>query len=93
MFLLLSDTSDIHDLTFEQLQYISKNILLREFPSYINELWDKLPESIKVDPEVRQYRRCLEHYNRPWQRTHIDGPAPLVKDCIECRHEKLVADC
>jgi hypothetical protein len=95
MFLLLLDTSNIRNLTSEQLQYIPKIVLLREFSKYINELWDRLPEYIKVDPEVRQYRRCLEHYNRPWQRTHIDGPAPLVKDCIECRHrhEKSVAGC
>jgi len=35
--------------------------------------------------EVQTYRRCYEHYNRSWQRTHIDGPAPLIKDCRECQ--------
>lgn len=81
----MSDTRDIRDLTSEQLKYIPKVVLLREFPKHIDVLWDRLPEHIRADSEVQQYRRCLEHYNRPWHRTHIDGPAPLIKDCGECR--------
>lgn len=82
MFLLVSD---IGNLTSEQLEYIPKIILLREFHKHIDDLWDRLPEHIRADPEIRQYPRCLEHYNRPWQRTHIDGPTPLIRDCGECR--------
>ncbi|XP_011686369.1 PREDICTED: uncharacterized protein K02A2.6-like [Wasmannia auropunctata] len=50
-----------------------------------------LSEHIKADSEVQQYRRCLKHYNQPWQQTHIDGPAPFVKNCSECRREATVA--
>ncbi|XP_011687487.1 PREDICTED: uncharacterized protein LOC105449806 [Wasmannia auropunctata] len=39
--------------------------------------YDALSEHIKADSEVQQYRRCLKHYNQPWQRTHVDGPAPF----------------
>ena len=34
---------------------------------------------------MQEYRRCQEHYNQPWQRTHIDSPAPYVKDCDLCK--------
>ena len=62
MFLLLLDNSDIYDLTADQLKYIPKIILLRQFYNYIDYLWDRLPDHIKADLEIQQYRRCLKHY-------------------------------
>ena len=85
MLLLLSDDSDIYNLTAEQLKYIPKIILLRQFSNYIGYVWDKLPEDIRADPEIQQYHRCLEHYNLPHHQTHIDGPPPLIKNCGECQ--------
>ena len=84
MFLIVSDICDVNSLTTEQLKYIPKVVLLQEFHNYIDHLWDRLPEHIKADSEVQQYRRCLKHYNLPSQHTHIDGPAPLRKNCCEC---------
>ena len=85
MFFLLTDKRRILDFTAEQLQYIPKIVLLQEFENYVVLLWDRLPEHLKTDPEVQRYRPCTEHYNRPWQRTHIDGPPPLIKNCDICR--------
>lgn len=85
MFLLLSDNSDIYNLTADQLKYIPKIILLRQFYNYIDYLWDRLPDHIKADLEIQQYRRCLKHYNLPSHQTHIDGPPPLIKNCSECQ--------
>ena len=85
--MFLSINSDILDFTAEQLQFIPKIVLLRDFGSYVEQLWDKLPEHIKADSEVRQYRRCMRHYNQPWQQTHIDGPTPLIKNCGECQRK------
>lgn len=85
MYLMLSHPLDILDLTAEQLELVPKIVLLRTYGNYVHHLWDKLPEHIKADSEVRTYRRCDEHYNQPWQRTHIDGPAPMIKDCGECQ--------
>ncbi|KYN21206.1 hypothetical protein ALC57_06422 [Trachymyrmex cornetzi] len=85
MYLALHHPSDILDLSAEQLQYISKVVLLRVYGNYIDYVWNKLPGHLKVDSEVRTYRRSDEHYNQPWQRTHIDGPAPKIKDCSECQ--------
>ncbi|EFN66009.1 hypothetical protein EAG_09246 [Camponotus floridanus] len=87
MFFLLSDNRDILWLTAEQLQYIPKIILLQNFGDYVKRLWDKLPEYIKADSEVQQYRSCMRHYNQPWQRTYIDDQPPLIKDCYECQRE------
>ncbi|KYQ57306.1 hypothetical protein ALC60_03735, partial [Trachymyrmex zeteki] len=81
--------SDILDLSAEQLQYIPKIVLLRVY-GYIDHVWVKLPEHVKADSEIRTYRRCGKHYNQPWQRTHIDGPAPKIKDCSECRRRAVV---
>ncbi|EZA53573.1 hypothetical protein X777_06971 [Ooceraea biroi] len=48
------------------------------------ENWHLLPEHLRLDPEVRRYRRCVAPY-QPWQDTHIDRPAPLIRDCSQCR--------
>jgi len=53
-------------------------------------VWDKLPKHVKADSEIRTYRRCDEHYNQSWQRMHINGPAPKIKDCSEYRHRAAV---
>ncbi|KYN19119.1 hypothetical protein ALC57_08563 [Trachymyrmex cornetzi] len=78
MFFLLTNKREILDFTNEQLQYIPKILLLQEFENYVEILWDRLPNHLKTNPEVQRCRPCLEHYNRPWQRTHIDGPPPLI---------------
>ncbi|KYN44632.1 hypothetical protein ALC56_00919 [Trachymyrmex septentrionalis] len=82
MYLALSHPSDIRNLGAEQLQYIPKVVLLRVYGDYIEHVWDQLPEHVKADSEVRTFRRCDEHYNQLWQRTHIDGPAPKIKDYL-----------
>ncbi|KYN10280.1 hypothetical protein ALC57_17595, partial [Trachymyrmex cornetzi] len=87
MIFLLTNKREILDFTAEQLQYIPKILLLQEFENYVEILWDRLPNHLKTDPEVQRCRPCLEHYNRPWQRTHIDGPPPLIKDCDESNFE------
>ncbi|KYQ59573.1 hypothetical protein ALC60_01399 [Trachymyrmex zeteki] len=90
MCLALCHPYDILDLIAEQLQYIPKIVLLRVYGDYIDHVWDKLPEHVKADSEVRTYRRCDEHCNQPWQRTHSDGPAPKIRDCSECQRRAEV---
>ncbi|KYN29041.1 hypothetical protein ALC57_01532 [Trachymyrmex cornetzi] len=72
MYLALCHPSDIRDLSVEQLQYIPKVVFLRVYGDYIEHVWDKFPEHVKADSEVRTYRRCDEHYNQPWQRRDGD---------------------
>jgi hypothetical protein len=84
MFVVLTRKRDILDLTAEQLRYVPKVILLREFGDYVERVWSKLPEHLQRDVEVSRYRVCREHYNGPSRRTHVDGSPPLIKDCDEC---------
>jgi len=84
MYLVMTDKRNILDLTAEQISYIPKVILVRDFGDYVEHIWSKLPEHLQRDVEVQRHRVCREHYNRPWQRTHIDGPPPLIRNCVEC---------
>lgn len=84
---------DICELSAEELQFIPKIILLQNAAKHIDYLWDKLPEYLKKDSEIKGYRRCRKHYNQPWQRTHIDGPPPLTKDCDTCKLIKACYEC
>jgi len=60
------------------------------YDDYIEHVWDKLPEYVKADSEVRTYRHCDEHYNQPLQRAHIVGLAPKIKYCNECQRRAAV---
>nr|XP_012216441.1 PREDICTED: uncharacterized protein LOC105668567 [Linepithema humile] len=84
MFIALSDERDILNLTAAELEFVPKVILLSKFARFVDQVWEKLLEHVRVDPEVQGYRRCKKHHNQPWQRDHIDGPAPYVKDCTLC---------
>ncbi|KYQ47213.1 hypothetical protein ALC60_13770 [Trachymyrmex zeteki] len=83
MFLIISDA--LHSLTSKELEYTPKIILQRKFENFIDLLWGRLSEHIGADSEVQGYRRCLEHYNLSSHQTHIDEPAPLIKNYGECR--------
>lgn len=87
MFIVLSDERDILSLSAEELEFVPKVFLLSKFARFVDHVWDRLPEHLRADPEVRGYRRCNEHYNQPWQRDHIDGPPPYRKDCTLCKLE------
>lgn len=52
----------------------------------IHDVWDKLPDSFTSNPAMLKYRRCLKHYNLPTDENHIDGPAPMMKDCYRCNY-------
>lgn len=85
MFLAVTKKCDILSLTADQLRYIPKVILLSEFGDYVEEIWDRLPEYLRTDVEVQRHRLCREHWNRPCDRDHVDGPPPpLIKDCPQC---------
>jgi len=82
---MVSDNRDVQLLTAEQLKYIPKVVLLREFRNCINQLWDRLSEHIRAYSKIQQYYRCLKHYNLSCHQTHINGPTPLIKNCSDCQ--------
>jgi len=51
MFLMVSDNCDVQSLMAEQLKYIPKIVLLREF--CIDQLWNRLFEYIRADSEIQ----------------------------------------
>lgn len=74
----------IRNLRKTELKYIPKIVLIQKFSRDIHFVWHRLPNHLKFDPEILSHRLCYEHYNLPNERTHIDGPAPMIKDCTRC---------
>ena len=54
----------------------------------IHRVWDKLPASFTYNPEMAKYKICHVHHNPPTSQWHIDGPAPMVKNCSYVRKNK-----
>lgn len=52
----------------------------------LERIWDILPENMKQQAEFQLRLPCYEHYNRPWMRTHIDGPPPPKYKCCEYKN-------
>jgi len=70
MFLMVSDNRDVQSLTVEQLKYIPKIVLLREFRNSIDQLWNRLSEHIRGNLKIQQYCWYLKQYNLPYHQTH-----------------------
>lgn len=90
---VLFNTADIRQMNRIQLEYIPKIVLIQKFPRDIHYVWHKLPNHIKFDREIQVHRLCFEHYNLPSQRTHIDGPPPMIKSCCQCNENQRDAGC
>lgn len=86
--LLTRDIKNSWELTKAELATISKSILLKYWPRQIHHVWDRLPAHLRADPEVALYLPCMEHWNTPDMRTHIDGPAPRRLECEKCRFKQ-----
>jgi len=59
----------IRDLSVEQLQYIPKIVLLHVYGDYIDYMWNKLPEHMKVYLELRIYHRRALNQSAAHRRT------------------------
>lgn len=73
------------DFTRTDLEHITKPILLKYFHRSMWMIYDRLPEKLHADDEIKSYLPCSEHYNLPHHKSHIDGPAPLRRNCVQCR--------
>lgn len=76
---LLVKVSNIKDLPCEHLKYISKTTLLEHFEEEIDLLWGNLPTHIRIDPQIRECRKCDIHHRSP----QIFG-IPMKKHCRLC---------
>lgn len=70
-------------LTKKDFENLPKQFLLRTKGLFIQRNWGELPDQLKQDPEIREYRACMIHpYNEGTDQ--IDGPRPLIKYCHKC---------
>lgn len=52
----------------------------------LGEIWEYLDDKVKGDSEMLARLPCYEHYNRPEDQTHIDGPPPPKYKCWLCNN-------
>jgi len=76
------ETGSLHALSTADLACLPKSFLVCYCAQHIEEAWSRLPEKLRMDPEIADCRRCFKHYNTGV--TEYDGPAPLVKNCKTC---------
>ncbi|KAK9729048.1 hypothetical protein QE152_g16902 [Popillia japonica] len=51
-------------------------------PIWIEAMWNFLSE--EQQEQLFHYRLCLKHYNT--SRCHVDGPAPPIYKCSQCKY-------
>ncbi|XP_076267022.1 uncharacterized protein LOC143200469 [Rhynchophorus ferrugineus] len=72
-------------LTKDQLQTLPLGVLKRLSAVTLWEIWNDLNEEIKANTELQGHLPCLEHFNRPEDECHFDGPPPSKYRCSVCK--------
>ena len=87
-----ADRRSLFSLTTKELHSLPKNFLLYyvDRNSLIN-VWYRLSDSMKLEPEIRSFETCRDHHNRLGWTWHVDGPGPTKGNCQGCK-EKLTPD-
>lgn len=79
------------NMTREQLENMPKEVMISLAPNEIALIWDKLPDSLKNDGDMLEYRFCYEHYSSGSsedsneERDEGDGPIPRKLYCCYCK--------
>lgn len=81
-----SEGNSLRNLTKAELAILPPSFIEFFGQRDIHYVWDKLPDSFTSNPNMAKYKLCLKHYNLPTSKIHIDGPAPMVKDCYICNY-------
>ncbi|CAH1961525.1 unnamed protein product [Acanthoscelides obtectus] len=76
----------------ELIEKLPKEYLLKLSPYQLEQFWECLSNKLKEDSDLQERRPCYEHYNRPEDEIHIDGPAPPKYRCYVCQANKKVYD-
>jgi len=82
------ETGSLHALSTAALASSPQAFLLYYCAQLIEEVWSRLPEKFKNDPEIADCRRCFKHYNTGV--TEYNGPAPLVKKLLRLSNTFIV---
>ncbi len=66
--------------------HLLKRFLLKFAWQHIDELWETLTERLKNMSEINEYRRCYQHHPTSIHGgDFMDGPVPLIKNCLVCQ--------
>lgn len=68
----------------EDIACLPKEFLLIFASGTIDQAWDKLPEHMRADKDIADCRRCTRHYHTTAGADDFDGPAPMIKNCLQC---------
>lgn len=77
-------SKDPWTLTKNELESFPKYFLIKHYSKFITLLWDRLPEHLQCDSEIQSYHKCNDHFNPPWELTHVDAIGPIRRDCEKC---------
>lgn len=77
------------DFTDEEIAAIPKEMYMSVLSREVDGLWSRLPAEYREDTQMQKYRRCWEHHNTG--RVHVEGPAPMRKNCVLCMRENVSA--
>ena len=77
----------LHNMNVEDIVRLPKEFVLKSSDRDIHHIWYKLPDEWRQDPDFLQCRRCYDHFPTGG-RTQIDGPPPMIKNCVTCKSVK-----
>lgn len=79
----------LQNMTREQLENMPKEVMISLAPNQIALIWDKLPDRLKNDCDMLNYRFCYEHYSIDYdsneERDVGDCPIPRKLYCCYCK--------
>lgn len=73
----------------ELIQKLPKDYFLHLSAVELHRVWNKISEQLKGDKDLLERLPCWDHYNRPEDIVHIDGPPPPKFRCYTCNSNKL----
>jgi hypothetical protein len=79
----------LQKMTLEQLENTPKEVMISLASNEIALVWDKLPNNLKHDPDIENYRFCYEHHSSSDDSNEdkdvADGPIPRKLFCCYCK--------
>lgn len=81
-----SRVGTLSEMNKDELKRMPKEVIIACCSHEIALVWDKLPDDLKNDTDIKQYQFCDEHYNHA-EDINVDvndGPPPKRMFCSFC---------
>lgn len=75
-------------LTPQQIKLLPPNYFQRLDAGDLQSIWKHIPKEYRKNKKLQLKLPCYDHWNRPEDRDHIDGPPPARDKCWECQKHK-----